>query len=195
GFKGSVCLILALALVGEFRLSANPSKFQYQILIHTIIIVFLSSCINSTYSLLLKILDFTTMSQTKYLYMTQCVDSLYALVQEKIRLLKKNKYLANADWNFIERNFYIENPHKINNSNSQQIQYKDLYEEARIRILNIQKTSFWRQYRDYEISTQAVRILSSLCDFAIDRKDQYISIDQLKYYYRPRTFDFIWKYL
>ncbi|CAF1270609.1 unnamed protein product [Adineta steineri] len=56
GFKGSVCLILALALVGEFRLSANPSKFQYQILIHTIIIVFLSSCINSTYSLLLKIL-------------------------------------------------------------------------------------------------------------------------------------------
>ncbi|CAF1291613.1 unnamed protein product [Adineta steineri] len=194
GFKGSVCLILALALVGEFRLTKNSSKFQYQILIHTIIIVFLSSCINSTYSLLLKILNFTTMSQTKYLYMTQCVDSLYALVQEKIRLLKKNKYLANADWNFIERNFYIENPH-INNSNSQQIQYKDLYDEARIRILNIQKTSFWRQYRDYEISTQAVRILSSLCDFAIDRKDQYISIDQLKYYYKPRTFDFIWKYL
>ncbi|CAF2518133.1 unnamed protein product [Rotaria sp. Silwood2] len=135
------------------------------------------------------------MSETKYLYMAQCVDSLRTLVKEKIRLLKKNKYLANADWIFIEKNFRIENPHTINMINNDnrdinlndhniqcshchrpisiefnQIQYDDLFEETRIRIINIQKTSFWRQYRDYEISTQAVRILSSLCDFVIDRK-------------------------
>ncbi|CAF3526453.1 unnamed protein product [Rotaria sp. Silwood1] len=160
------------------------------------------------------------MSETKYLYMAQCVDSLRTLVKEKICLLKKNKYLANADWIFIEENFHIENPHtmKMINNDSRdinlidhnikcsichrpismefnQIQYDDVFEEARIRIINIQKTSFWRQYRDYEISTQAVRILSSLCDFAIDSEGQYISIDQLKYYYKPRTIDFIWKYL
>ncbi|CAF1127759.1 unnamed protein product [Rotaria sordida] len=161
------------------------------------------------------------MSETKYLYMAQCVDSLRILVKEKIRLLKKNKYLANADWIFIEKNFQIENPHTTNMINNDsyrdinlidhniqcshchrsismefnQIQYDDLFEEARIRIINIQKTSFWRQYRDYEISTQTVRILSSLCDFAIDRKGQYISIDQLKYYYTPQTADLIWKYL
>jgi sodium/hydrogen exchanger 10/11 len=105
------------------------------------------------------------MSQTKYLYMTQCVDSLRTLIEEKIRLLKKNKYLANADWIFIEKNFQIENPHstsKINNDNRKislindhkqcsnchrslppielnQTQYEDLFEEARIRIINIQK--------------------------------------------------------
>ncbi|CAF3451404.1 unnamed protein product [Rotaria sp. Silwood1] len=225
-FKGSICLILCLALKGEFQLANKQlihhasSKFKYQILIYTTIIVFLSSCMNSTYSLLLKILNFTKMSETKYLYMAQCVDSLRTLVKEKICLLKKNKYLANADWIFIEENFHIENPHtmKMINNDSRdinlidhdikcsichrpismefnQIQYDDVFEEARIRIINIQKTSFWRQYRDYEISTQAVRILSSLCDFAIDSEGQYISIDQLKYYYKPRTIDFIWKYL
>ena len=52
--------------------------------------------------------------------MTQCVDSLRALVEEKIQSLKKNKYLANADWIFIEKNFQLENPHApnmINNGN------------------------------------------------------------------------------
>ncbi|CAF3376108.1 unnamed protein product [Rotaria socialis] len=225
-FKGSICLILCLALAGEFQLADKQltrhvsSKFKNQILIYISIIVFLSSCMNSTYSLLLKLLNFTKISEIKYHYMTQCVDSLRALVKEKIESLQKNKYLANADWIFIERNFQLENPHALNminngnrNRNSidsnvqhsychrsiplelNQTQYDDLFEEARIRIINIQKTSFWRQYRDYEISTQTVRILSSLSDFAIDRNGQYISIDQLKYYYKPRTVDFIWKYL
>ncbi len=82
--------------------------------------------------------------------MSQCIDSLRTLIQEKIRLLKKNKYLANADWIFIEKYFQIENPHKtikINNVHIQslptiefnQTQYEDLVEKARIRIINIQK--------------------------------------------------------
>lgn len=82
--------------------------------------------------------------------MSQCIDSLRTLIQEKIRLLKKNKYLANADWIFIEKNFQIENPHKtikVNNVHIQslptiefnQTQYEDLVEKARIRIINIQK--------------------------------------------------------
>jgi len=88
------------------------------------------------------------MSQTKYLYMTQCIDSLRILVKEKIQLLKTNKYLANADWIFIEKNFQIENPHTKNmireNNDYQgvltnQKQYDDLFEETRIRIINIQK--------------------------------------------------------
>ncbi|CAF4102233.1 unnamed protein product [Rotaria magnacalcarata] len=227
-FKGSICLILCLALAGEFQLADKQlsrhvsSKFKNQILIYISIIVFLSSCMNSTYSLLLNLLNFTKISEIKYHYMTQCVDSLRALVKEKIESLQKNKYLANADWIFIEKNFQLGNPHALNMINSgnrnrnrnsidsnvqhsychrsiplelNQAQYDDLFEEARIRIINIQKTSFWRQYREYEISTQTVRILSSLSDFAIDRNGQYISIDQLKYYYKPRTFDFIWKYL
>jgi hypothetical protein len=89
--------------------------------------------------------------------MTQCIDSLRLLVDEKIRLLKTNKYLANADWIFIERNFQIENRfliHKEMNlidENLQcvnchrlfnQIEYDDLIEEIRIRIINIQKVKF-----------------------------------------------------
>jgi hypothetical protein len=92
--------------------------------------------------------------------MKQYIDLLRILVEEKIRLLKKNKYLANADWIFIEKNFQIENPHTINiirdihliNHDIQcsnchrllpiefnQTQYNDLFEETRIRIINIQK--------------------------------------------------------
>jgi hypothetical protein len=90
------------------------------------------------------------MSQTKYLYMTKCVDSLQALVQERIRILKTNKYLANADWFFIEKNFHIENPHSAITRNNDrrdvtllnQIEHDDLFEEVRIRMINIQKVRF-----------------------------------------------------
>ncbi|CAF1576337.1 unnamed protein product, partial [Adineta ricciae] len=188
GFKGSICLLLSLAFASELKLvhrHQSASKFK--------------SC---------RLTDFTSISPTKYLYMTQCVESLRSLVHDKMRWLKQNKYLANADWIFIETNFRIENPHTPSNENTHAVihpqttaiefnrtEYEDLFEEARIRIINIQKTSFWRQYRDYEISTESVRILSSLSDFAMDRKGEYISVDQLKYYYEPRTLDFVWKYL
>ena len=86
--------------------------------------------------------------------MTHCVESLRSLVHDKIRWLKQNKYLANADWMFIETNFRIENPHTSSNENSHAVthpqttaielnrtEYEDLFEEARIRIINIQKVN------------------------------------------------------
>ena len=96
--------------------------------------------------------------------MVQYVDLLRALVKEKIQSLKQDKYLANADWIFIENNFQIENPHTkdmIENDNREidlinhglscsnchqalltefsQAKYDDLVAEARIHIINIQK--------------------------------------------------------
>lgn len=69
--------------------------------------------------------------------MSQCIDSLDILLKDKMNSLKKNKYLANANWLFIEKYFQIKNPYikniHLNNSNN------DLYEETRIRIVNIQK--------------------------------------------------------
>lgn len=87
------------------------------------------------------------MSSTKYRYMAQCVESLRHLVHEKIELLKKNKYLANADWLFIENNFRIDNPHAPSavgdraESELSESQRADLHEEARVRVLNIQKVN------------------------------------------------------
>jgi hypothetical protein len=115
------------------------------------------SCVSS--------LDFTKMSQTKYLYMAQCVDSLRDLVNDEVRVLKKNKYLANADWTFIEKNFRIDNPHATQSrtcdvaeriairestrrcSECQRTlpvewsleQYNEMAQEGRIRTLSIQK--------------------------------------------------------
>ena len=105
------------------------------------------------------------MSQTKYLYMAQCVDSLRDLMDDKVRSLKKNKYLANADWIFIEKNFRIDNPHATERRKSDAAervairastrrcsecqrtlpaewndeQYDEMSEEGRIRTLSIQK--------------------------------------------------------
>ena len=97
--------------------------------------------------------------------MAQCVDSLRDLVDGKVRALKKNKYLANADWIFIEKNFRIDNPHATKRRTSDaaeritirestrrcsecqrtlpaewhQGQYDEMSEEGRIRTLSIQK--------------------------------------------------------
>lgn len=74
------------------------------------------------------------MSQIKYLSMNQCIDSLDILLKEKINFLKQDKYLSNANWIFIEKYFHIKNPYMENlNSN------ENLFEETRIRIINIQK--------------------------------------------------------
>ena len=91
------------------------------------------------------------MSETKYLHMIQCVESLRSLIEQRIRSLKKNKYLANAEWNFIVNFFRIENPYiyqiKRNENTVEKQQsleihskeYDDLREDTRIRLIHIQK--------------------------------------------------------
>lgn len=86
--------------------------------------------------------------------MIQCIDSLRTLIHERIRVLKRDKYLANADWAFIAQSFRIENPYLnkylIDNDDSllthlKQNEYEDLVEEGRIRLINIQKVVFSEQ--------------------------------------------------
>ena len=95
--------------------------------------------------------------------MSQCVNSLRTLVEEKIRLLKKEKHFSNADWTYLENSFHLENPYlpnlikqeeNVNEHHDQcskchqqfansfnQVQHEDLVEEIRIRIIHIQKVS------------------------------------------------------
>ena len=72
--------------------------------------------------------------------MEQCLHSLRVLIDDRIRLLKSNKYLANADWHFIARSFRLINPHpKRSLLANDQRQIEDLVDQARIRLMNIQK--------------------------------------------------------
>ena len=109
------------------------------------------------------------MTQTKYLYTIQCIESLRILIKDKIYVLKRNKYLADAHWFFIEKNFIIENLHMPNVANkempiinrdnqcqnchrllsietNQNHYYDDLLEEGRIHIINIQKVCLIFEY-------------------------------------------------
>ena len=52
-------------------------------------------------------IDLTKLSEIKYRYITQCIESLRYVVNKNMQLIKRNKYLANADWIFIEKNFQI----------------------------------------------------------------------------------------
>lgn len=92
--------------------------------------------------------------------MSQCVQSLRNVLEEKIHRLKKEKYFSNSDWSYLEKNFHIDNPylstliddeqnnHQCSKCHRQwikdlnEVQYEDLLEEIRIRIINIQKVKF-----------------------------------------------------
>ena len=72
--------------------------------------------------------------------MDQCLHSLRLLIDDRIRVLKMNKYLANADWHFIARSFRLSNPHpKKSLMDNDQRPKEDPVDQARIRLMNIQK--------------------------------------------------------
>ncbi|XP_059832354.1 low-affinity Na(+)/H(+) antiporter NhaS1-like [Hypanus sabinus] len=108
-------------------------------------------------------------------------------------LLKMDRFLADANWVMAEKLVQIDDPYKSHNKNvhvdeilpsakafrcpdcEKNIPWEpspreidDMMEEARVRLLKAQKTSYWRQYSTGMLNRQAARTLISITENMID---------------------------
>ncbi|CAB1323366.1 unnamed protein product, partial [Coregonus sp. 'balchen'] len=128
--------------------------------------------------------------------------------QNTFSLLKIDRFLADANWEMAEQRVLIEDPYKTPNEKvsieefsptarmtkcpdcDRDIPYapspqelEDMMEEARMRILKAQKTSYWKQYSAGMLNREAARTLINTAENMTDHKGKFMSVLDVKKYW------------
>ncbi|CAF0909257.1 unnamed protein product [Rotaria sordida] len=205
GLRGGVSLVLALTLFN----SKIKDQYQAEImLIHTTAIVFLTCTVNAlTIPNIVHILRLDQISELIKQTMIQIIKELKIKQNEMIRHLKKNPILATADWLFVQKVIDIQSPFNEKKEESikeslfsrrhidqikcdhcqahvtipiSKFEFKQTFEDCRVRILRLQKTHFWLNYYNGQLSSYGLHTLNSLCDRAMDTPKKLIDLKTIK---------------
>ncbi|KAK7486667.1 hypothetical protein BaRGS_00022068, partial [Batillaria attramentaria] len=119
----------------------------------------------------------------------------------------RKAFLASVDWDFVDQQCAVKDPFQEEMTKEEQeaeidmtervwaqcpncgmdVPYQptpkelaDMTAEAIIRLLKAERLSYWRQFEQGMLATEALRMLIELCDIAADKRSQYLSIDVIK---------------
>ncbi|CAF1360394.1 unnamed protein product [Adineta steineri] len=205
GLRGGVSLVLALTLFN----TKIKDKYQAEImLIHTTAIVFLTCTVNAlTIPSIIHILRLNQTSELIKQTVIQMIKELKIKQNNMIKSLKRNQILATADWFFVQKAIDIQSPFdekkdeiikenlllkrhidtvKCDHCQAHvtipisKFEFKQTFEDCRIRILRLQKTHFWSNYYNGQLSSYGLHTLNSLCDRAIDTPKAFIDLQTIK---------------
>ena len=165
GLRGAVSLSLALSLAQD---NLVPELLREQVLFLTAGIVFLSIVVNgSTMEWLLHILDLDKLPPAKEASVQKARQSLNREMENFFKTLYNSPFFDKVELNSIE-NFI--DKHKGEDSLSSVIQKEEIDEAFMRRILEIERSDYWRQFKDGNIGRQATFILSKSVEQALDNK-------------------------
>jgi sodium/hydrogen exchanger 10/11 len=194
GLRGAVGLALALVVVQEGN--ANPGTILQTIgnhfLFYSAGIVVLTLLVNATTTeYLLKFLGMSDISHAKKLAMAQAVRRIQDAQQRAVNMLKSDPFLADANWEMVEKSTTVKDPYEAKDEKLDQNplvmkvthcpecstevprvphpkELAEIAEEARIRTIKAEKTSYWKQFEQGMLGRDAVLILNSIADAAMD---------------------------
>ncbi|KAL5006670.1 hypothetical protein ScPMuIL_015476 [Solemya velum] len=204
GLRGAVGLALALKVAHHDEI--DQEKVGLRVLIHVSGIVFLTLLINASTILgLLKVLGMSDISPAKKVGMANAVKYLQDMRERTLNMLKTDRFLADADWDTVEKSCDLEDPYKTTEEDAEldesldirsnavcpecdtklPIQYTrkelcDMTNEAILRMLKAEKMSYWRQFEQGMLSREATRKLQECTEVAADKKGKFIDSDEIK---------------
>ncbi|XP_062603630.1 sodium/hydrogen exchanger 10-like [Saccostrea cucullata] len=204
GLRGAVGLALALQVAHHDEIDSETVGIR--VLIHVSGIVFLTLLINATTcSALLKALGMSDISPAKKMSMANSLRFMQDMREKTLNMLKSDRFLADADWDVVEKSCEIEDPYKTTEEEADvedsldirpnsicpecdaklpaQYTRKELREmtnEAVLRMLKAEKMSYWRQFEQGMLSREAVRKLHDCTDVAADKQGKFIDVDEIK---------------
>ncbi|XP_058858761.1 sodium/hydrogen exchanger 10-like [Acipenser ruthenus] len=209
GIRGAFSLNLALMAFQSEGLDKVTVKNK--ILLHTSGMVVLTLLINATtMTWLLKLLGLCDISAPKRMAMYSAVQRVRDSEENTFSMLKIDRFLADANWNMAEKIVKIADPYnttdeKVNVSVEEfspiartskcpdceksipcepsPREMEDMLEEARMRILKAQKTSYWRQYSSGMLNRHAARTLISTTENITDYKGKFMTVKDVKKYW------------
>lgn len=161
--RGAIGLALALVVAGSTLHdgSANPipQAIRDQFLFHVSGIVFLTLMVNaSTVKVLVNALGLTKIPAVKKLMMHQAFDSIQTSGSNELELLKSDRFVGGANWSSV-RGYLPKN--KIGSVSERELAKVDALAETRRRILEKERSSYWKQFKEGLIGSQAVNKLSN----------------------------------
>ncbi|KAM6973381.1 sperm-specific sodium:proton exchanger-like [Aplochiton taeniatus] len=212
GTKGAFCLNLMLMAFQSEDL--DEIKVRDKFLILTAGMVILTLLINATsMSLFLKRLGLFDVSVPKRMAMYSAVQRVRETSENTFSLLKMDRFLADANWEMAKSHVQVEDPYKTGNEMlsmeefspmartsrcpdcDREVPYtpsaheiEDMMEEARMRILKAQKTSYWKQYSAGMLNREAARVLMNIAENMTDHKGLFMSVQDIKKYWRLKGF-------
>ncbi|ESO97538.1 hypothetical protein LOTGIDRAFT_152631 [Lottia gigantea] len=204
GLRGAVGLALGLLVMEDEGLDLQ--KVRVKVLIHISGIVFLTLLINATtIPYLLKTLGMNDITTAKRMAMASAIRHLEELRYKTLNMLKTDRFLADSDWELVEKSCGIDPPYKTSKEEAELEQsmkirpksicpdcnaqlplqptpkeLRDMTNEAILRYLKAEKLSYWRQFEQGMVSQEAVRKLQGYTEVASDKSGQFVDLDEIK---------------
>ncbi|XP_077965661.1 sperm-specific sodium:proton exchanger-like isoform X2 [Styela clava] len=79
-------------------------------------------------------------------------------------------------------------PDEVKMSKSEDQTFKDLFEEARLRLIKALKMSYWKQYSNGMLTDQEARVLVSAADTAADKPGEFVNVDTIRKCWQVKGF-------
>ncbi|XP_060556352.1 sodium/hydrogen exchanger 10-like isoform X2 [Ruditapes philippinarum] len=204
GLRGAVGLALALQVAHHDRI--DQETVGNRVLIHVSGVVFLTLLVNATtiYGLL-EVLGMSDLSPAKRMAMANALRHLQDLREKTLNMLKTDRFLADAEWETVEKQTEVVDPYKTSDEEAQvedsldikqntccseceaqlppqysRKELRDMTNEAILRMLKAEKMSYWRQFEHGMLSRDATRKLQECTEIASDHKGKFIDIEDVK---------------
>uniref|UniRef100_F7ABC0 Cyclic nucleotide-binding domain-containing protein n=1 Tax=Ciona intestinalis TaxID=7719 RepID=F7ABC0_CIOIN len=207
GLRGAVGLTLAIYLnsyIGNYLIFQKILMHTGGIVFLTL---FINA---STIEAVLKKLGMLDITNAQQVSMLNAVNRIQNDLKRSVGVLKYDRFLADAKWSMVEEMTMVEYPYKDlptnNNAKSDALKmmerkrsscsikgfkfyvinsamdstYKDLLEEARLRMITALKMSYGKQYSTGMLTDQEARVLIAAADTAADKPGEFINISVIR---------------
>jgi NhaP-type Na+/H+ or K+/H+ antiporter len=163
GLRGAIGLALALVVAGDTlhsgALNPIPQEIRDQFLIHISGIVFLTLVVNaSTVKYLVQGLRLTEIPAVKKMIMHQAFSQIQKSGTQEMEVLKGDRFIGGANWSRV-RGYLPRN--SIDSISESELANVDTLAETRRRILEKERSSYWKQFKEGLLGAIAVQKLSN----------------------------------
>ncbi len=163
GLRGAVGLALALYIAGEENL---PEEIRSQFLFYVAGIVALTLLINATtIKFIINKLGLTHIPPVKVLMFSNAYRAIHRESEKELEVIKKDRFMSGADWSVVKN--YILNK-QTRSLTPEELASMDPVAEARRRILEREKRSYWNQFKEGLLGSMAFTKLSDNINEILD---------------------------
>jgi NhaP-type Na+/H+ or K+/H+ antiporter len=182
GLRGAVGLALALMFVGEIakadHLTPQLQLFADQFLFYLAGIVALTLLINATtIKFIVRALGLTDIPPVKIMMFSNVFKSVDKKLDNEMEILRKDRFMNGADWNHVKD--YLPK-HDIPTLSEEEVAQMDSFSEARRRILEKEKSSYWNQFKEGLLAPLAYTRLTDNIKEVID-KEGHVPLNERDY--------------
>ena len=169
GLRGVIGLAMALIVAGE---TSIDHEVRDQFLFITAGIVLLTSLINATtIKALVTGLGLTRMPVAKATLVSHSIERLKINSQERLQLMKNDRFMGGADWETVER--YLPKLWSPSKKDLFEDEENGLLKEIRINLLNKEKSAYWKQFSKGLLGVKAYNILENINNELLDQNGEF----------------------